>query len=148
MAALNRCIEDMTKEDLLAIRSICEVAVNAILNARHQNGGKLTQDQFSLVKLHNVVARDRIIHYGEIVFTEDSRKGYVSSSGRDCNDQRAATVAEVSGPIAEVKPSHPAVEPPTVADWKKAEPEHQDLDLISFHDEDHMKMVSTPTDLV
>ena len=40
MAALNRRIEDMTKEDLLTIRSIGEVAANAILNARDQNGGK------------------------------------------------------------------------------------------------------------
>ena len=76
-------IEDVTKADLLSIRSIGEAKADRILNLREENGGTLTLHDLQKSKVVSNSAIKKLQHSGFIVFGEKN----VSAESKVCSSQ-------------------------------------------------------------
>ena len=76
-------IEDVTKADLLSIRSICETKADRILNLREENGGTLTLHDLQKSKVVSNSAIKKLQHSSFIIFSEKN----VSAESKVCSSQ-------------------------------------------------------------
>ena len=77
-------IEDVTKADLLSIRSIGEAKADRILNLREENGGTLTLHDLQKSKVVSNSTIKKLQHSSFIIFTDKN----VSSDDKVCSSQK------------------------------------------------------------
>ena len=76
-------IGDVTKADLLSIKSIGEAKADRILNLREENGGTLTLHDLQKSKVVSNSAIKKLQHSGFIIFSEKN----VSAESKVCSSQ-------------------------------------------------------------